>query len=273
MIGPIADREGRTMTGARRAGGRALVVAVLVPVFACGLAGAAHAEITAVSGGATGVSADVTTSLGAAQLAATPVVGLPAAGSTTPVVGHAPAAAVPGVLSTGALDVSTQGALGPTGSMRSGAGVTDLVVGNGRVQALAAAAVGSSCSANEVGSTGDTAVVGLRVLGAPVAVSTAPNTRLALPVGVLHVNEQTRTGSGAANGITVTALRLELDVPGLGEGEVVVGRSECGVSGTGIVVPSGAVVGVLLTGLVAVLLGAAQIRRYRRAGPVRTGGR
>ena len=88
-------------------------------------------------------------------------------------------------------------------------------------------------------------------------------------VGILHINEQIITGTapnqhdhrqrGAPGGQRSSALIV---------GEIVIAQSVCGVTGTGVVVPTGAVGGVLLTGLVAVVFGASQIRRHRRgSGP------
>ncbi len=136
------------------------------------------------------------------------------------------------------------------------------------VPVLTADAVGSTCTSTETGSTGGVSVAELTVLGAPLVVSTAPNTAVTISgVGVLHVNEQVVTGAAPSSGITVTGLRLELAAPRLATGEIVVARSVCGVTGTGVVVPTGAVGGMLLTGAVAVVFGAGQIRRYRRASP------
>jgi hypothetical protein len=261
------------MTGARRAGVRrgalrALVVATLVPLFALVLAGGARADVTAVDGRTSGIAATAVVLSIPVELAATPSVALPATGSAMVTASRA-ALTLPGLLSAAIVTTSAQGALGAAGAGRATADVTGLVVGNALLTALTADAVSSSCASNEAGSSGDTTVAGLWVLGRPLAVATAPNTTLAVPgVGTLHVNEQTVTGAAPSSGITVTALRLELDVPGLADGEVVVGRSVCGVTGTGVVVPAGAVGGVALSGLVAVVFGVGRIRRYRRGGPV-----
>jgi hypothetical protein len=258
----------RTGGRARRGAARALAIAALVPVFAFGLGGAAYADVTAVTGSAYGVSATVTVLGAPVTLAQTPAVALPPGGSATPITASLATVTLPGVLSTGVVTVNTVGTTGPAGSVQSSAQVAALVVGNGLITALAVDAVGSTCTSNEAGSTGATTIANLRVLGQPLVVATAPNTTVSLAgVGTLHVNEQIVTGTAPSSSITVNALRLELNVLGLAAGEIVVGQSVCGVTGTGVVVPTGAVGGVLLTGLVAVVFGANQIRRYRRGGP------
>ncbi len=105
--------------------------------------------------------------------------------------------------------------------------------------------------------------------GAPLTIDTSPNTTLNVAgVGILHINEQIVTGTAPNQTITVNAVRLEVNVVGVLVGEIVIAQSVCGVTGTGVVVPTGAVGGVLLTGLVAVVFGASQIRRHRRTnGP------
>jgi hypothetical protein len=258
-------RAGRR--GHRRAS-RLLAVAALVPVFSLGLASAAYADVTTVTGSAFGLSATATVLGAPVTLAQTPSVTLPPGGSATPVAASLATVTLPGLLATGIVNVSTQGTPGAAGSVTSASEVAGLVVGNALITALAADAVGSTCTSNEAGSTGDTTIANLRVLGQPLVVSTAPNTTVNLAgVGILHVNEQVVTGTAPSSSITVNALRLEINVLGLATGSIIVGQSVCGVVGTGVVVPTGAVGGVLLTGLVAVVFGANQIRRYRRGGP------
>lgn len=240
---------------ARRRAARALALALLVPAFGLGLAGQAFAEVTAVAGGAVGVGVDS---------GPMPAVTLPAGGGALPVTNGVATVGVPGLLSTGAVAVATQGAPGPTGSVQSSAQVAGLTVGPG---ALAVDAVGSRCGADEAGATGSATIGDVYLSGVPTAVATAPGTVLDVAgLGALHVNEQVVTGTAPYQSVTVNALRLELDQQVAGTGSIVVGQSVCGVAGDGVVVPTGAVGGVLLTGLVAVVVGASQIRRHRRTG-------
>lgn len=259
----------RTRTSTGRRASRGLAVLALVPTFALLLATAAYADVTAVSGSAFGERVAVTL-LGqpAVNSGPAPTVTLPPGGSATPITASTATVGLP-VLTTGLLNVSTQGTTGPGGSVTSSANVADPAVTLGIINALSATAVGSSCTSNETGSSGTATVANLRVLGLPANVSTAPNSSINVAgVGILYVNEQTVTGSGASTGITVNALRLQLNVPIVGTGSIIIGQSVCGVTGTGTVVPTGAVGGVLLTGIVAVAFGIFQFRRGRRTFPI-----
>ena len=251
-----------------RAGRRALALTALVPVFALGMATAAYADVTSVTGSAFGEQVRVTTALGlSVNSGPLPTVTLPAGGSATPVTSSAASANAAGVLTAGVLNVSTQGTLGAGGSVQSSAQVTNPRIGTAITPVVQADAVGSTCTANEAGATGTTTIANLRILGAAVTVPTAPNSSLdVLGVGTLFVNEQVVTGAAPSQSITVNALRLQITAGALGTGSVILAQSVCGVVGTTVVVPTGAVGGVLLTGLVAVLFGANQLRR-RRSGP------
>jgi hypothetical protein len=250
-----------------RKASRSVALLALVPTFGLVLATAAYADVSTVTGSAFGARVDVTTLAGSAvTVAPTPIVTLPGGGSATPVTASL-ASVNAAVLTTGVLNVSTQGTPGPSGSVTSSADVANPSVGLGLVKVLSATAVGSSCTSNEAGSSGTATVADLKLAGSPVAVSTAPNTTVNVAgVGILHVNEQIPTGSGASTGITVNALRLEINAGPLGAGSIVIGQSVCGVTGTTVVVPTGAIGGVLLTALVAVAFGVFQLRRGRRRG-------
>ncbi|HEY0812429.1 MAG TPA: choice-of-anchor P family protein [Pseudonocardia sp.] len=261
----MRQEETRRSTGRRALRG----VAVLAMVPACGLllATAAYADVTTVTGSAFGESVSVTTALGVAvNSGPMPTVTLPAGGSATPVVNSAASVNTP-VLTTGVLNVSTQGTPGPSGSVTSSTSVTNPKVGIAVVapNLVTATTVTSTCTSDQTGSTGSATIAGLTVLGSPVSVSTAPNSTLNIAnVGILHVNEQTVTGSAPSSGITVNALRLEINAGPLGGGSIIIGQSVCGVTGTGTATPTGAVGGVMLTGLVAVAFGGYQLRRRRR---------
>ena len=250
-----------------RKASRSLALLALVPTFGLVLATAAYADVTTVTGSATGASATLTTLAGInADIPPQPVVTLPAAGSAAPVTNTLASLNVL-VLKTGVLNVSTQGTLGAGGSVTSSSDVANPVVG---IPALApnvlrATAVGSSCTSNEAGSSGTATIANLKLLGQPVTVSTAPNTTVNVAgVGILHVNEQIVTGSGASTAITVNALRLEITAGPLGQGSIIIAQSICGVTGTTVVVPTGAIGGVLLTAIVAVAFGVYQFSRGRR---------
>ncbi|GAY09552.1 choice-of-anchor P family protein [Pseudonocardia sp. N23] len=244
---------------------RCVALVALVPAMAIASAGAAFADVSAVSGSAFGESVNVTVlGTGLVTSGPLPTVTLPALGSAGPVTDNAANVSVLGLLSTGVLNVSTQGVPGATGSVTSSATVANPKVGLAIAPAITADAVGSTCTSNSSGSTGSTTIANLRVLGAPVDVSAVPNTGLNVAnVGILYVNEQVTTGSGASTGITVNAVRVTLNA-GLGNGTIIIGQSKCAVTGDGVVVPTGAVGGVLLAGVVAAGFGVTQVRRRRR---------
>lgn len=243
---------------------RSLALVALVPAMAVASAGAAFADTTAVAGSAFGESVNVTVlGTGLVTSGPLPTVTLPANGSATAVTNQTASVNVLGLLSTGVLNVSTQGTAAG-GSVTSSAQVANPKVGLALSPAVTADAVGSTCTSNSSGSTGTTTIANLKVLGQTVDASAVPNTGLNIAnVGILYVNEQTLTGSGASTGITVNAVRLTLNA-GLGNGTIIIGQSKCAVTGDGVVVPTGAVGGVLLAGVVAAGFGVSQLRRRRR---------
>lgn len=242
---------------------RSLALVALVPAMAVASAGAAFADTTAVAGSAFGESVNVTVlGTGLVTSGPKPTVTLPANGSAAPVTDTLANVSVLGLLTTGVLNVSTQGTAAG-GSVTSSATVANPVVGNALTN-ISADAVGSTCTSNSSGSTGSTTITNLKVLGQSVNVSAVPNTGLSVAgIGTLFVNEQVTTGSGASTGITVNAVRVALNA-GLGSGTIILGQSKCAVTGDGVVVPTGAVGGVLLAGVVAAGFGVTQLRRRRR---------
>jgi hypothetical protein len=219
--------EARTARRVGRRASRLLAVTAMISALCLGMATAAYADVTRVTGSAYGVSVNLTTLLGpTAVIAPQPTVTLPPAGSppltyasTTPVF-------LPGLLSTGAINVATEGALGPNGYVKSGNEVHGIAIAG----LLQIDAIGSECKSTAAGSTAHTAIGNIESRGQKLVVADAPNTTLTVPgLGVLHVNEQKVTGSGASTSITVNALRLELSVLGLAGAEVVLGHAVCGV--------------------------------------------
>ncbi len=251
------------LTGRRAS--RGMAVLAMVPVFGLLLATAAYADVTTVTGSAFGEKVNVNPAGGVGiNSGPLPTVTLPVGGSATPVTDTL-ASVNATVLTTGVLNVSTQGTLGSGGSVTSSTSVANPNVTIGVLNVLSATAVTSTCTSDETGSTGNATITGLAVPGVSGVISTAPNTTLTIPgVGILHINEQNPVGTAPNTGITVTALRLVLNVPAVGSGSIIVGRSVCGVTGNGTPTPTGAVGGVLLTGLVAVAFGGYQLRRRRR---------
>jgi hypothetical protein len=223
--------QARSVRRVGRRASRLLAVTAMVSALGLGLANAAYADVNTVTGNAYGVSANLRTLLGVTPLLGpSPTVTLPPNGSPAPLVYNSVAPVIlPGLLSTGVINVATQGTVGPNGFVKSGTEIHGTVIAG----LLQVDEVGVECLSNAAGSTAKTIVGNVESRGQKLAVATLPNTRLTVPgVGVLHVNEQTVTGSGASTRITVTGLRLELSVLGLAGGEIVVGRAVCGVTST-----------------------------------------
>ena len=196
----------------------------------------ARGEVSAVAGSAYGYFAEVT--LGGQQaprVEPTPVVTLPPGGSATPVTNTAPSGEVrvgPALLlQSGTLTVSTQGAIGPNGSVTSSAGVQN--VGPGP---FTAGAVSSTCTAGESEITGSSTITQGVLEGTPQGTVTlptnpAPNTEYTGTVANVDdnfrivLNEQTRTGDS----ITVNAVHMYLLGP-IAKGDLIIGQSVCQVT-------------------------------------------
>lgn len=244
-----------------------MTLGLLVPSVVLALAGPALADVTAVTGAASGVAAS-TTGLLAINVANTPNVTLPVGGSAIPVTATTAAVNAAPLLSTGVLNVSTKGTTGSGGSVTGSATVNSTsVVGALSANLLGAGVITSSCVSNETGSTGTASIANLTALGLPVNVTGAPNQVVNIAgLGTLRINEQIVTGSGSSTAITVNALHLTLGIPAVVTGDIVIAQSQCGVTGNGVSVPTGAIGGVLLAGLVAVGFVGVQVRRRRRPG-------
>lgn len=254
------DPAGSLRRGARRA----LTVGAIVPAVALAIAAPAFAAVTAVDGAASGVSASTTGTL-AISVPPTPSVALPSGGSATPITGTVASVNAAPLLSTGVVNTSTQGT--PAGgSVTSSASVDDTaLVGLAGANLLTADVISSQCVSNESGSTGSSTITGLTALGVPVNVTGAPNQTVNIAgLGTLHINEQITTGSGSSTSIVVNALRLQLNVPLATTGTVTLSHSECGVTSDDTTVPTGAVGGVLLSGLAAIGFAGFQFSRRRR---------
>ncbi len=175
-----------------------------------------------------------------------PEVELPAGGSADPVTATeqtcdirvGPAPTDPAVITTGPLTVTTQGTTGPAGSVTSTADI-DNVNRTGR-EAFTAASISSTCTANEDGATGSTAVTGGSVftdpdgtVEEPVPANPEPGHTIFADLGVgssnYIFNEQITNADGS---ITVNALRIET-LTGPVQGTVIIGQVVCGVTTDG----------------------------------------
>ena len=208
---------------------RALLSTAAVGIMiAIGMPGAS-ADVSSVSGGAFGESVNVKPlNLVAVTSGPLPTVSLPASGGG-PFTNSLVSVSVPNYLSTGLLEVSTQGATGASGFATSSASVANANVLNG---VLKATAIRSTCTSTESGSTGSTTLVGA-VLALPgtspvnLAANPAPNTTIQVDGIKVVLNEQTTSSSG----ITVNAVHITLSGL-LGSGDIYISQSRCGVAAT-----------------------------------------
>ena len=211
--------------------------AAFFAVIACMavLASSAFADVTEVSGGAFGESVDVTTLLNAHVTSGPlPSVTLPATGGG-PFTNSVLSANVPGLLTAGVLNVSTEGGnLGShQGFAKSSASVANV---NALAGLITAQVIASECNSNGDGSTGSSTLTTVRVLGTLVAVNPAPNTVINLPaVGSVTLNEQVRPSDGPGDtSIIVRAIHIRLNGT-LGNGDVIIAESRCGAKGPDVV--------------------------------------
>ena len=208
----------------------------------------ASADVTEVGGGAFGYSVANVVIFGGAQSARgpEPAVTLAANASNSPQSASAGTASVAfgpaNLFSSGPLTVSSEGSLGPGGSVRSSAEI-DRVNTSGQ-ELFTASRVQSACNASESAVNGSTTIGGGNVQTSegdpdvegdevivPVPDNPPPNTTIEGTIeGVgdrfrYVFNQQSRSG----NGITVNAVHLQMLGP-TATGEVIIGQSRCSVS-------------------------------------------
>ncbi len=211
------------------------------------------ADVTAVRGEAFGFRASVSLFGGPAMpRGPAPIVTLAPNASNSPqtasvaesIVQYGPSI----IFSSGPITVNTQGALGPGGSVTSSTDIQN--VNRSQQEVFTAARLQSTCTATEAGRSGSTTVTNGRlqtsegnpnVEGDEVFVNIPANPPPNYTVnGTIETvgdnfqaifNEQITNPDGS---ITVYAYHLRLLGP-TGVGDVFVGKSECGVTGTGIV--------------------------------------
>ena len=151
---------------------------------------------------------------------------------------------LPGVLTTGLLNVSTQGSnLGShSGTATSSAQVAGATLLSapapslGGSPLLTADVISSQCTSNGDGSSGSSNLVGLSVAGSPVNVSPPPNTTIdVLGAITVTLNEQIVTGSPGETSITVNAVHVRLNLDGIASGDVILSQSRCRAAGPDVV--------------------------------------
>jgi hypothetical protein len=221
--------------------GRVAVILLAVLCAGIALAAPASADVTDVSGsGAFGESVDVSV-LGTGSVTSGPMpsVTLPAGGGG-PVTDSLVNVNLPGVLTTGLLNVSTQGSnLGTHGgtSTSSAQVVGATVLGAlapslGGDPLLTADVISSQCTSNGDGSSGSSTLAGLEIAGSPVAVNPPPNTTIDV-LGAINVtlNEQIVNDSPGEASITVNAVHVRLNLAGVATGDVILSQSRCRAAG------------------------------------------
>jgi len=239
----------------------ALVVLAAGTALAITAVTGSSADSAAVDGGAYGAEVSAT-ALGLLKVTVgpTPEVTLPSTGSASAITQSLATVSATGLLSTGVLNVSTQGA--PGGNVKSSAQVTDVNVPT----VLAASAVTASCEAASDGTlSGSTNLADAKVGGVAVAADVAPNTVIQLAgLATVTLNEQIETGVGTADPkIVVNAVDITLlsGLSSIGSGRIIIGHAECSQEGESVSTPVGAIGGVLLTGVVGAVFTVRQLRR------------
>lgn len=145
----------------------------------------------------------------------------------------------PGVVTTGVLNVSTQGArLGEhAGNAQSSAQVAGVAA---LVDVLTADLVTSSCTSNGDGSSATTTLANANVSGiGAIGANPAPNTVITVAdVATITFNEQTRSDvPGQQTSITVNAIHVRLNAL-VGTGDIVIAQSQCSAIGPDVLAPA-----------------------------------
>jgi hypothetical protein len=219
-----------------------LAIGVVAPVLVAGVLlvpgpSPAGADVTQVGGGAFGTQVGVTLlALPAVSVGPTPSVVVPNTGGG-PISDSLATINLPGVLTTGVLNVSTQGAnLGThAGIAQSSAQVAGVAA---LTNALTADLVSSSCISNGDGSSATTTLANANVLGTGViSANPAPNTVINVAnVASITFNEQvTSNVPGVETSVTVNAVHVRLDAA-VGNGDIILAQSRCLASGPDVLI-------------------------------------
>ncbi|MBA2327827.1 MAG: hypothetical protein H0V95_14460, partial [Actinobacteria bacterium] len=227
----VTDRTTRPRRS-RRWGAR-LAVGLLAGVMAT-IAGvpSASADVTSVGGGAFGEQVNLSIlGVGLVSSGPSPSVTLPSTGGG-PFTNSLASVSVPPALTTGLLEVSTEG--GSLGT-HQGFATSSATIANAHIftDFLLATAVNSTCTSNGDGSTGSSTLVGATLLGTPIPVNPAPNTTLNPVPGVTVIlNEQIVVNDpGVETSITVNAVHIIVNLPGLASGDIILSQSRCAAFG------------------------------------------
>ncbi len=248
----------RAKVGVHRRPISVLLLTSAILMFGLGQA-SAQADVTAVKGSAYGYSCSVSVFGGLFSCAPpgpTPTVTLATDASNSPQTASAASARADAgpatIFTSGRIDVSTQGTLGPTGSVTSTANIAN-VNASGQ-ENFTASNLASTCTASETARSGSTTITGGTLLidngdsdptnmipdhapvTVPVTLPTDPTASTTI-AGHLHIgnttdsfrwvfNEQTPNADGS---ITVNAAHEYLLGP-IATGELIIGQVVCGVT-------------------------------------------
>jgi len=228
-------------------GSRKPILAAATAVFAVlMMAAPALADLTTISGYAYGESVDVTTA-GLVHVTSGPLPTVGPFNQTTNFNASNSAASVcvPAItcttLSTGILNVHTEGTVGAAGSVTSTASVATVSALAGLVTGTL---VASECRINSAGAaSGFSTLTNVQVNGITVASNPGPNTQLvlldagSLAVGTVTLNEQLY--DSATNTLQVNAIHIHLASGSLGTGDIIISHVECDAlpSGPAPVIP------------------------------------
>ncbi|HEX2191743.1 MAG TPA: hypothetical protein VHH09_00980 [Acidimicrobiales bacterium] len=223
---------------------------VTVAAGSLALSGPSSADVVATRGEAYGYFASVSLFGGPAMIRGPqPIVTLPPTGSAMPLTANQATGLVqygPAIIfSSGPITVSTQGTLGPGGSVTSS---TDIqTINTSESEIFTADRLQSSCTASETGVSGSTTVTNGTIIlqdpdpdvsGEPgeqivsIPTNPAPNTTYNGTVANVNDNFQAIFNEQIVNpdgSITVYAYHLRLLGP-TAVGDLFVGKSECGVT-------------------------------------------
>jgi len=186
-------------------------------------AGAGHLTVTAVSGSAYG--ARVVALSGGNVNPPVPMVTLPPAGGG-PITDSSTGVSV-GALTTGSMNVSTQGTLGVGGQATSSSVVNNATVPTNPPSSpplFEAFRLDSQCTATAGGVTGSASFVGGFVRNTAIPFAPAPNTPINDPLyGNVIVNEQIVTNTPTGTSITVNAAHISR----FPADDIILGQSHC----------------------------------------------
>jgi hypothetical protein len=204
----------------------------------------AAAEVTDVSGsGAFGESLNATVLGTTVTSGPLPTVDLPSGGGG-PITNSALTISLPGVLTGGILNVSTEGTNVGT---HSGTAHSTASLANANVLAalgpqlpggagplLTADLVSSECTSNGDGSSGSSTLASATIPGVgTIAVNPPPNTTInVIPGLTVILNEQIVTNTtGVETKITVNAIHVIIDLPGIATADIILSQSRCRAAG------------------------------------------